>query len=54
MEAKNKALEVDLSEEKQMRQDKEQEVGQFSTILLKSLYRDNSNSLTLSNQNELF
>ena len=46
MEAKNKALEVDLSAEKQMRQDKEQEVGQFSTILLKSLYRDNSNSLT--------
>ena len=39
MEAKNKALEVDLSEEKQMRQDKEQEVGQFSTILLKSLSR---------------
>ena len=39
MEAKNKALEVELSEEKQMRQDKEQEVGQFSTILLKSLSR---------------
>ena len=35
MEAKNKALEVDLSAEKQMRQDKEQEVGQFSTSLLK-------------------
>ena len=33
MEAKNKALEVKLSEEKQMRQDKEQEVGQLSTIL---------------------
>ena len=31
MEAKNKALEVELSEEKQMRQDKEQEVGQLST-----------------------
>ena len=29
MEAKNKALEVQLSEEKQMRQDKEQEVGQL-------------------------
>ena len=54
MEAKNKSLEVELSEEKQMRQDKEQEVGQFSTILLKSLYRDNSNSLTLSNPSELF
>ena len=39
MEAKNKALEVDLSAQKQMRQDKEQEVGQFSTILLKSLSR---------------
>ena len=39
MEAKNKALEVKLSEEKQMRQDKEQEVGQLSTILLKSLSR---------------
>ena len=39
MEAKNKALEVELSEEKQMRQDKEQEVGQLSTILLKSLSR---------------
>ena len=39
MEAKNKALEVDLSAEKQMRQDKEQQVGQFSTILLKSLSR---------------
>ena len=36
MEAKNK---VELSEEKQMRQDKEQEVGQLSTILLKSLSR---------------
>ena len=33
MEAKNKALEVKLSEETQMRQDKEQEVGQLSTIL---------------------
>ena len=30
MEAKNK---VELSEEKEMRQDKEQEVGQLSTIL---------------------
>ena len=39
MEAKNKALEVDLSAEKQMRQDKEQEVGELSTILLKSLSR---------------
>ena len=39
MEAKNKALEEELSEEKQMRQDKEQEVGLFSTILLKSLSR---------------
>ena len=39
MEAKNKALEVELSEEKQMRQDKEQEVGLFSTILLKSISR---------------
>ena len=39
MEATNKALKVELSEEKQMRQDKEQEVGQFSTILLKSLSR---------------
>ena len=36
MEAKNK---VELSEEKQMRQDKEQEVGQLSSILLKSLSR---------------
>ena len=36
MEAKNK---VELSEEKQMRQDKEQEVGQLNTILLKSLSR---------------
>ena len=39
MEAKNKALEVELSQEKQMRLDKEQEVGQLSTILLKSLLR---------------
>ena len=39
MEAKNKALEVELSEEKQMRQDKEQEVGQLSTISLKCLSR---------------
>ena len=31
MEAKNK---VELSEEKQMRQDKEQEVGQLSTIFI--------------------
>ena len=30
MEAKNK---VELSEEKQMRQDKEQEVGQLSNVL---------------------
>ena len=33
MEAKNK---VELSEEKQMRQDKEQEVGQLSNVLYKS------------------
>ena len=33
MEAKNKAIEVKLSEEKQMRQDKEQEVGQLSNVL---------------------
>ena len=33
MEAKNKALEVKLSEEKQMRQDKEQEVSQLSNVL---------------------
>ena len=33
MEAKNKAVEVKLSEEKQMRQDKEQEVGQLSNVL---------------------
>ena len=33
MEAKNKALEVKLSDEKQMRQDKEQEVGQLSNVL---------------------
>ena len=39
MEAKIKALEIELSEEKQMRQDKEQEVGQLSTILFKSLSR---------------
>ena len=36
MEAKNK---VELSEEKQMRQDEEQEVGQLSTILFQSLSR---------------
>ena len=39
MEAKIKVLEIELSEEKQMRQDKEQEVGQLSSILLKSLSR---------------
>ena len=39
MEGKIKALEIELSEERQMRQDKEQEVGQLSTILLKSLSR---------------
>ena len=33
MEAKIKALKVKLSEERQMRQDKEQEVGQLSTVL---------------------
>ena len=33
MEAKIKALEVKLSEERQMRRDKEQEVGQLSTVL---------------------
>ena len=33
MEAKTKALEVELSEERQMPQDKEQEVGQLSTVL---------------------
>ena len=33
MEAKNKAVEVKLSEERQMRQDKEQEVGQLSNVL---------------------
>ena len=33
MEAKIKVLEIELSEEKQMRQDKEQEVGQLSTVL---------------------
>ena len=33
MEAKIKALEIELSEEKQMRQDKEKEVGQLSTVL---------------------
>ena len=33
MEAKIKALEVKLLEERQMRQDKEQEVGQLSTVL---------------------
>ena len=39
MEAKNKALEVELSQEKQMRQDKEQEVGQLSTIQPVSFWR---------------
>ena len=33
MEAKIKALEIELSEEKQMCQDKEQEVGQLSNVL---------------------
>ena len=33
MEAKIKALEIELSEVKQMRQDKEQEVGQLSNAL---------------------
>ena len=33
MDAKIKALEVELSEERQMRQDKEQEVGQLSNVL---------------------
>ena len=33
MEGKIKALEIELSEEKQMRQDKEQEVGQLSNVL---------------------
>ena len=33
MEAKIKALEIELSEEKQIRQDKEQEVGQLSNVL---------------------
>ena len=33
METKIKAIEVELSEEKQMRQDKEQEVGQHSNVL---------------------
>ena len=33
MEAKIKVLEIELSEEKQMLQDKEQEVGQLSTVL---------------------
>ena len=33
MEAKIKALEVELSEERQIRQGKEQEVGQLSTVL---------------------
>ena len=33
MEAKIKALEIELSEEKQMRKDKEQEVGQLSNVL---------------------
>ena len=33
MEAKIKALGIELSEERQMRQDKEQEVGQLSNVL---------------------
>ena len=33
MGAKIKALEIELSEERQMRQDKEQEVGQLSNAL---------------------
>ena len=33
MEAKIKALEIELSEERQIRQDKEQEVGQLSNVL---------------------
>ena len=33
MGAKIKALEIELSEERQMRQDKEQEVGQLSNVL---------------------
>ena len=33
MEAKIKAQEVELLKERQMRQDKEQEVGQLSTVL---------------------
>ena len=33
MDAKIKALEVELSEERQMRQDKEQEVGQLNNVL---------------------
>ena len=33
MGAKIKAIEVELSEERKMRQDKEQEVGQLSTVL---------------------
>ena len=36
MEAKIKALEIELSEERQMRQDKEQEVGQLSNVLYQS------------------
>ena len=37
MGAKIKALEIELSEERQMRQDKEQEVGQLSNVLYKML-----------------
>ena len=33
MEAKIKALQVELSEESQKLQDKEQEVGQLSTVI---------------------
>ena len=33
MEAKIKALEIELSEERQLRQDKEQGVGQLSNVL---------------------
>ena len=36
MEAKIKALEVELSEERQMRQDKEKEVGHYSVLFYTS------------------
>ena len=45
MKAKIKALEVELSEEKQMRQDKEQEVGHYSVLFDFILYCDKSNSV---------